>query len=620
VGGAVAVAIGVVAVVALTRSAADQPSWSIVTSANLNAQANNVVLGSACANADECWAVGAAFSNGGGAVPLIQEWNGSSWNLVAASGRSDALLAVTCVSSSECWAVGSVLSGPDNNPATPFVEEWNGEAWSTVPTPTLPGVAGAIFEGVSCPTASDCWAVGFTTDPTSRALASLVENWNGTTWSVVAGPSTGQPYSQLDGVTCLGPSNCWSVGSDGANQQNPQFLPIYPAAPGNQGLIEHWNGSAWSVVGSVSQPSPDGGYLTSVTCVTGTDCWASGTVTGSSGGADTALMEHWNGSMWTSVPAANPPGQSENTLSGVTCLDSSSCWAVGASNTFKGGGSELQPLAFIESWNGQSWSIQSSPNVAASSLLGSVACVRGVSCWSVGGALTLPTPSNGVFQTLIEQFVLPSGSSQGLSMTAADGGIFAFGDAAFHGSMGGQHLNQPIVGMAATPDGGGYWEVAADGGIFSFGDAAFHGSMGGQHLNQPIVGMAATPDGGGYWEVAADGGIFSFGDAAFYGSTGSLHLVRPISGMATTPNGGGYWLVGSDGGVFAFGNARYAGSIPGSGVTSTARIVSISATPSGQGYWLVGSNGSLSSYGDAAALGSLGGVQLVAPIVGAAAP
>ena len=60
-----------------------------------------------------------------------------------------------------------------------------------------------------------------------------------------------------------------------------------------------------------------------------------------------------------------------------------------------------------------------------------------------------------------------------------DGGVFAFGDAQFYGSMGGQPLNQPIVGMASTADGKGYWLVAADGGIFSFGDATFYGSMGG---------------------------------------------------------------------------------------------------------------------------------------------
>jgi len=60
--------------------------------------------------------------------------------------------------------------------------------------------------------------------------------------------------------------------------------------------------------------------------------------------------------------------------------------------------------------------------------------------------------------------------------------------------MGGLHLNAPMVGMAATPDGKGYWTVASDGGIFSFGDAAGHffGSMGGTHLNAPMVGMAET--------------------------------------------------------------------------------------------------------------------------------
>jgi adhesin/invasin len=79
-------------------------------------------------------------------------------------------------------------------------------------------------------------------------------------------------------------------------------------------------------------------------------------------------------------------------------------------------------------------------------------------------------------------------------------------------------LNKPIVQMAATPDGKGYWLVASDGGIFSYGDASFYGSTGALVLNKPIVGMASTPDGEGYWLVASDGGIFSYGDAAFYGS------------------------------------------------------------------------------------------------------
>jgi hypothetical protein len=84
--------------------------------------------------------------------------------------------------------------------------------------------------------------------------------------------------------------------------------------------------------------------------------------------------------------------------------------------------------------------------------------------------------------------------------------------------MGAHPLNKPVVGMAATPDGRGYWSVASDGGIFSFGSAVFHGSTGSLTLARPMVGMARTPDGGGYWMVAADGGIFSLGDAAFFGS------------------------------------------------------------------------------------------------------
>ena len=84
--------------------------------------------------------------------------------------------------------------------------------------------------------------------------------------------------------------------------------------------------------------------------------------------------------------------------------------------------------------------------------------------------------------------------------------------------MGGQQLNAPVVGIAATPDGQGYWLTAGDGGVFTFGNAGFFGSMGGQPLNRPVVGITATPDGQGYWLAAADGGVFTFGNAGFYGS------------------------------------------------------------------------------------------------------
>jgi hypothetical protein len=78
-----------------------------------------------------------------------------------------------------------------------------------------------------------------------------------------------------------------------------------------------------------------------------------------------------------------------------------------------------------------------------------------------------------------------------------------------------------VIGVAATPDGKGYWLAASDGGVLTFGDAAFYGSTGSIVLNEPIVAAATTPDGKGYWLVASDGGVFCFGDAKFYGSGAS---------------------------------------------------------------------------------------------------
>ena len=199
---------------------------------------------------------------------------------------------------------------------------------------------------------------------------------------------------------------------------------------------------------------------------------------------------------------------------------------------------------------------------------------------------------------------------------AADGGVFNFGDATFHGSMGGQHLNAPIVGIAAAPGGGGYWEVASDGGVFNFGDATFHGSMGGQHLNAPIVGIAAAPGGGGgYWEVASDGGVFSFGGAPFYGSMGGKHLNAPVVGITAVASGG-YLEVASDGGVFAFGGAPFYGSMGGKHLN--APVVGIASTSGGAGYREVASDGGIFSYGTALFAGSMGGQHLNAPVVGIA--
>jgi matrixin len=124
--------------------------------------------------------------------------------------------------------------------------------------------------------------------------------------------------------------------------------------------------------------------------------------------------------------------------------------------------------------------------------------------------------------------------------------------ATFHGSTGGLHLNQPIVGMAATPSGHGYWFVATDGGMFTYGDAGFFGSAAGQALPAPVVAMAATPDSGGYWLTGADGAVQQFGDARNLGTLAGHPLNQPIVGMASGATLDGFWLVATDGGIFSF--------------------------------------------------------------------
>jgi hypothetical protein len=155
-------------------------------------------------------------------------------------------------------------------------------------------------------------------------------------------------------------------------------------------------------------------------------------------------------------------------------------------------------------------------------------------------------------------------------------------------------LNAPIVGMAVTPDNGGYWLVASDGGVFAFGDAHYYGGMGGKHLNKPVVGMAADGATGGYWLVASDGGVFSF-DAAFHGSTGNIVLNKPIVGMEAAPNGAGYRFVASDGGVFSF-NLAFEGSLGSDPPPSPV----VGMAPSGSiGYWVVEHDGDVQAFGSA---------------------
>ncbi len=137
-------------------------------------------------------------------------------------------------------------------------------AWSIVRSPNTSGTTHNELEGVTSNGASQCWAVGYSINATGFRQT-LIERWNGTSWSIVGSPNTiATKDNELDGVACTGGSPCWAVGY-GANANN--F---------HQTLIERWNGTSWSIVGSPNTSGTTHNELRSVTCSSTSECWAVG--------------------------------------------------------------------------------------------------------------------------------------------------------------------------------------------------------------------------------------------------------------------------------------------------------------------------------------------------------
>ena len=197
----------------------------------------------------------------------------------------------------------------------------------------------------------------------------------------------------------------------------------------------------------------------------------------------------------------------------------------------------------------------------------------------------------------------------GYRLLGADGGVFDFGDAAYHGSISLQPLPVPSPvpaplshrpAVAVVPDRvtGGYQVADAGGQAYPFG-APTLGGTGGQSPS-PVVGAAAAP-GHGYWLVAADGGVFAFGDAAFAGSLGGHPGSSPTVALVADQVTGGYWLVAASGAVTGFDAPELA---PAGGAL-TGAAVAAAATPDDGGLWLLGAAGGVAARGDATWLGSL---------------
>ena len=232
--------------------------------------------------------------------------------------------------------------------------------------------------------------------------------------------------------------------------------------------------------------------------------------------------------------------------------------------------------------------------------------------------IILSSPDTNSTPTPADQFTYSTSAPRvphGYWLVGADGGIFSFGSAGFHGSTGNLHLQRPVVGITPTADRKGYWLVATDGGVFAFGDAGFYGSLPGigiapagsgrpRSLNAPIVGMVPSSDDRGYFMVAADGGVFAFGDARFEGSCPGIGGCSG-AGVSVLPDssGQGYWLVTATGHVYTFGNAPSEGSPieETGGQAIPFPVVSAVRTVDGAGYWILFNNGIVLGFGDASA-------------------
>src|SRR6476469_7210330 len=196
-------------------SGAQSNDWSIVSSPNTSATEHNALRGVTCVSASECWAV-CYYLTENASQTLIERWDGISWSIVSSPNTSatdyNSLSGVTCVSASECWAVGYYFTS-DNFVDQTLIERWDGTAWSIVSSPNTSTTEANVVLGVTCVSASACWAAGYYYGLDDLISQTLIERWDGTSWSIVSSPNTNTQPNVLLGVTCVSASECWAVGN-----------------------------------------------------------------------------------------------------------------------------------------------------------------------------------------------------------------------------------------------------------------------------------------------------------------------------------------------------------------------------------------------------------------------
>ncbi|HET8814502.1 MAG TPA: SMP-30/gluconolactonase/LRE family protein [Solirubrobacterales bacterium] len=318
-----------------------------------------------CLSASDCTAVG--YYNKITNRTLVEHWDGNAWQVVSSpnpSGAIDSRLeSISCVSASSCVAVGYYQSS--TGPST-LIESWNGTAWSIVSSPNATGFARNYLYGVSCVSASDCWAVGksaYTSaeEEAGKSPKALLERWNGSEWTIV---TAGLLPSQLKSVSCFSATFCMAVSGQSGS------------------WAERWNGTSWSWVFPSTPSGGSGVALSGVACTAENSCTAVGSYT--INGRTAPLAERWNGTGWTAQKTPDPSSAIEEVTSGslsaISCWGADACTAVGT----RSAGSESAPL--IEGWDGTDWALQPTPvpSGASTAMLNGVTCIGAFNCYAVG--------------------------------------------------------------------------------------------------------------------------------------------------------------------------------------------------------------------------------------------
>jgi hypothetical protein len=382
-----------------------------------------------CASASACTAVGDTRNPVGQSLPLAERWNGTTWTVQAMPNPSGAqatgLFAVSCATATACTTTGAA-AGSSGIPA-PLAEAWNGTTWTVKTTPVPSGAVGGELDGVACVTPAACTSVGYA-DAASGSFATLAERWNGTAWRIQATPvPAGAGASALLAVSCTSATMCTAGGAYVTKTSMPP-------------LAEGWNGTAWSVEQTADPPRTRGSQFNAIACAASGTCTAVGQQASMSGGVPRPLGETGGASGWTSVVAEAPTGAKLSQLIAVSCPAADDCMAVGSyEEQFT-----LQ-LALAETWNGTRWTIEpaASPSGATATFLDGVSCTSADACTAVGYTFlrgerySVPVAEtwNGTAWT-IQPTPFPAGARQsslyGISCTAADACV-AVGVSRTHG-------------------------------------------------------------------------------------------------------------------------------------------------------------------------------------------